>query len=369
MNKIYSACILAAIMLSACSGNGEQKTEEIVYQGNTVTVSNDSPILAKLKKESLTLKPFSNEFRTVGTVQAETGKFAEVHVPFDGRIIRSNVSLGSKVHAGQTLFEVSSPEFLEASKEYFQNVQNYEKANADYERKIVLAQHGIASQKELEEARVEAENARHDMEYAASTLKVYGTNPESAKMGQAMTIVAPISGEVVQNEVTVGAFTKADSDPLMTIADLHKVWINARVKEHFIGLVSSGGTAEIRSESDPDIVFRGEILNIGNLVDEETRSVQVVIACDNQDMKLKHGMFVSVHFLSEPKDAIVVPCTAVFLGEQSSFVYVCTEQDNVFQRRNVELGSSNDDKSEISIKSGLKPGEIIIAEGGLYLNN
>lgn len=361
--------MLAAIMLSACTGNVEQKAEELVYQGNTVTVNTESPILSKLKYESLSLKPFCNEFRTVGTVQAETGKFAQVNVPFDGRIVRSHVRLGSKVSAGQTLFEMSSPDFLEASKEYFQNVQNYERVKADYERKVVLAQHGIASQKELQEALSEAENARHDMEYSAATLKVYGTNPATMKMGQPMTIVSPISGEVVQNDVAVGTFAKADSDPLMTIADLKTVWINARVKEHFIGMVNQGGKAEIISESDSEVTKHGEIINVGNLVDEETRSVQVVISCDNQDLKLKHGMFVSVHFLSESQDAIVVPATAVFQGEQNSYVYVCTDQPNVFQRRQVELGSSNDDHSQICIKNGLKVGEKIVAEGGLYLNN
>ncbi len=369
MKKIISLNLIVAVLLAACANKAEQQQEEIVYQDNIVTVNSESPILTKLKYDTLSLQPFSNEFRTVGTVQAETGNFAQVNVPFDGRIVRANVRLGSKVAAGQALFEMSSPEFLEASKAYFQNVQNYEKAKADYERKVVLAQHGIASQKELQEARTEAENARHDMEYAAATLKVYGTNPATMKLGQPMTVVSPISGEVVQNDVTVGTYAKADGEPLITIANLKTVWINARVKEHFIGLVDEGGEAEIISESDSEVVRSGKIINVGNLVDEETRSVQVVIGCDNQDLKLKHGMFVSVHFLSEAKDAIVVPATAVFQGEQSSFVYVCTDQPNVFIRREVEVGASNDDHTKICIKGGLKEGEKIIAEGGLYLNN
>lgn len=367
--KYYAIMMMAAMLLSACAGKGEQPSPEITYTGNKVTVAAESPILNKLQYETVSLKPFTNEFRTVGTVQAETGKLAQVNVPFDGRVIRSHVKLGSKVNAGQPLFEMSSPDFLEASKEYFQSLQNYEKAKAEYDRKKVLTQHGIASQKDLQEAQVEAENARHDMEYAASTLKVYGMDPASVKMGQAMNVVAPISGEVVQSDVTVGAFTKADSDPLMTIADLHKVWINARVKEHYIGSVSEGGKAEIRSEANPTEMFTGDILNVGNMVDEETRSVQVIIGCDNQDLKLKHGMFVSVHFLSEVQDAVVVPATAVFQGEQHCFVYVCTGEQNVYERREVELGSTNDDNTEVCIKSGLKAGEKIIAVGGLYLNN
>lgn len=367
--KKYSAILMALLMLCACTKNAEQPTAEISNNGNTVTVSAESPILNKIKYETIALKPFCDEFRTVGTVQAETGKFAEVNVPFDGRVTRANVSLGAKVHAGQSLFELSSPDFLEASKEYFQNLQNYEKAKNEYDRKKVLSQHGIASQKELEEAFTELENARHDKEYSAASLKAYGTDASTMKMGQAMHIVAPISGEVVKSDLTVGSFVKADSDPMITIADLHKVWINARVKEHFINQVSQGGKAEIRSESDPDQLFEGQILNVGNLVDEETRSVQIVISCDNPELRLKHGMYVSVHFLSEAKESVVVPSTAVFQGEQRSYVFVCTSQPNVFERREVELGMSNDNNTEISIRKGLEAGERIIAEGGLYLND
>lgn len=361
--------MMAGLMLSSCGGSEEQPTAEVRYEGHVVIVDTLSPILTKLQTQTLQLRPFSSEFRTVGTVQAETGKFAEVNLPFDGRVIRQHVSLGARVRAGQTLFEVSSPDFLEASKEYFQNQQNYDKARADYERKQVLAQHGIASQKELEESFAELENARHDKEYSAAALRVYGTDPATVRMGQPMTIVSPISGEVVRNDVTVGAFIKGDSDPMMAIADLHKVWINARVKEHFIAQVSPGGQAEIRSESDPSTLISGQILNVGNLVDEESRSVQVIIACDNADLRLKHGMYVSVHFVSEPRPSVVVPMTAVFQGEQQCYVYVCTDRVNVFERREVKLGANNDDNTEVCIESGLAAGEQIVAAGGLYLNN
>jgi len=356
------------LLLCACSSNSEKTVQEVTYQGNVVTVANDSPILKKLKEERVALKPFCNEFRTVGTVQAEAGKFAEVNMPFDGRVLRGNVHLGSLVHAGQALMEVSSPDFLEASKAYLQNRQNYEKARADYERKKVLTEHGIASQRELEESLAELENARHDKECSAAALKVYGTDTTQMKMGQAMHIVAPIAGEVVRCDVTVGAYVKADSEPMIAIADLHKVWINARVKERYIGMISRGGTAEVRSESEPDTLHAGEILHIGNLVDEETRSVQVVVGCDNEDLRLKHGMYVSVHFLGEPKEMVVVPASAVFQGEQRSYVFVCTNEPNTYERREVEVGSANDANTEVCICRGLKEGERILAEGGLYLN-
>ena len=83
MIKLLSASAMAVVLLAACQGNAQQNTEEVIYQENNITVKESSPILTKLKYETIALQPFSNEFRTVGTVQAETGHFAEVNVPFD----------------------------------------------------------------------------------------------------------------------------------------------------------------------------------------------------------------------------------------------------------------------------------------------
>lgn len=360
---------LIVAVMSSCSGRTEAAAEEITCHLDTVTVSAGSPVLSKLIIEEALEEPFSSEFRTVGTVQAETGRFAEVCPPFDGRIMNSSVRLGRRVRAGETLFEMSSPDFLESSKVYFQNVRNYEKAKADQERQAYLHEAGIISQKELSEAAVAAENARQEMDASAAALRVYGVDPSDLKLGQPLKVTAPISGEVAFNRVTPGSFVRTDSEPLVTIADLGRVWVTALVKERFIGVVSKGGSVEIFTEADPDKPVFGTILNVGNLVDEETRSVQVVVSCDNSDMKLKHGMYVSVHFLSEPVNTVVLPSTAVFQGETSSFVYVCTDSDLSFVKRNVVVGQSSDDNTRICIENGLEPGEKVLVEGGLYLND
>lgn len=361
---------MACFLLSACKTVSEKNIQEITYHGDTVTVAAGSPILSKISTALIENEPFSSEFRTVGTVQAEMGHYAEVGVPFDGRISTSKVMLGSRVRAGQTLFEVSSPDFFETSKLYFQNVRSFETAKSSYERKKALHEAGVVSARELEEAFTEAENARQERAASEAAFRAYGMDPASMDPGQAMRIVAPIGGEVVRCNITPGAFIKADGEALLTIADLGKVWVTAQVKERFIGSVAKGGKAGIFTEADPETPIWGEVLNIGNLVDEQTRSVQVIVACDNADLKLKHGMYVSVHFISEAKEAIVVPSTAVFQGEKTSFAFMVMEEDgNVFLRRQVVVGESNDDNTMVRIVDGLHPGERIISEGGLYLNN
>lgn len=369
MTKIFIAVLPAFVLLSACGGNSEKTSEDILFRGDTVVVSTVSPVLSKLEFKTLDQEPFNNEFRTVGTVQAQNGHFAQVCVPFDGRILSSRAVLGKRVKAGDPLFEFSSPELMDICKQYLQAVKTYEKSRSDYERKMKLVEHGIVSRKEIEEAYAEKENAGHEVESAEASLKVYGIDPVSAGAGSSMNIVAPISGEIVMNNVTPGSYIKSDSDPVITIADLGKVWVTALVKERFIGSVSKGCKAEIFTEADPERGIMGDIQYVGDLVDEQTRSVQVVISCDNADRMLKHGMYVSVHFMSEPKPAVVVPSSAVFQGNDRNYVFVCTDKEDTFVRRYVLTGSDDDNHSRICITEGLESGERIIARGGLYLND
>ena len=48
---------------------------------------------------------------------------------------------------------------------------------------------------------------------------------------------------------------------------------------------------------------------------------------------------------------------------------VAPDVDNIFLRRKVTVGESNDDNTRAHIVQGLLPGDIILSEGGLYLNN
>lgn len=360
---------VACLLLSACKGGGEKAIEEITCQGDTVSVNATSPILSRIRTGVIKPEPFSSEFRTVGTVRAETGKYAEVGVPFDGRITEAKTMLGSSVRSGQTLFEVSSPDFFEASKLYFQNLRKYETAKSSYERKKALQDAGVVSLKDLEDAFTEAENAYQEKAASEAVFTAYGIDPVNMAPGQPMKIVAPISGEVVRCNITPGAYIKSDDESVVTIADLRKVWISAQVKERFIGTVRKGGKVKVYSEADPDNPISGTILNVGNLVDEQTRSIQVIVSCDNTDLTFKYGMYVSVHFLSEPREAILVPSTAVFQGEKMSYVYIVSETENTFLRREVIVGEEDADNARVSILEGLRPGETIVCEGGLYLND
>lgn len=365
MNKSIIILGVLCLLLASCKNNTpSDNAVEVNYQGDTVFVSEKSVINSKIKFQTVELKNFSAEFNTTGAVQAISGQMAEIAPLFDGRITKSFVKLGQKVNAGTPLFEMYSADFSETVKDYFQSLQTKKMKELNFQRQKDLVKNGVGIAKELEEAETDYEVALKDYENAVTNLRMLNINPNEISMGQALKVVSPIAGEVVQTNLVIGQYVKSDAEPLAIVAELSKVWVVAQVKEKNIGSIYADDRVEIRTDANPDKIVVGTISHISELLDEETRSVQVLIECENKDRKLKPGMFANVHFINSPKESIVIPSTALLQNEDKSYVFVQNSKGK-FIKRPVEAVTAN--QHNIVITSGLEAGEVIVSEGGIYL--
>lgn len=367
MKKIFFALALLLPVLPGCRRQAESVAEkDFVFSGDEVTILPASPVAEKLVITQLTPSGYEADFRTVGVVRPMEGRLAEVAVPFAGRITRALVHLGDWVRAGQPLFEMSSPEFYEAVRSYYENQVADRNAAASLQRREQMFEAGILSEREIEEARAEAQNARNAYRMSRMALSVYHVDLNRLEMGQPVTVTAPISGRVVACRLTPGQYLKEDADPVATIAELSRVWVSAQVREAQIGRVGQPGTrSEVLLDTAPDSPIEGRIVYVGEILDEETRSAEVMLECVNADRQLRPGMFVPVVFRSPQASALLIPVTAVFQGEQSRYVYV--EKGPLhFERRPVRVESAGDGR--LCVIAGLSEGERIISDGGIYLS-
>lgn len=80
-------------------------------------------------------------------------------------------------------------------------------------------------------------------------------------------ITAPISGRVIRKYLHSGEIiSKEMNTPLVAIADLTKLWINAEIEETDIGKVKIGQPVEIMSDAYPHKTFKGEVYRISDYV-------------------------------------------------------------------------------------------------------
>ncbi|MCC9074492.1 efflux RND transporter periplasmic adaptor subunit [Flavobacterium sp. F-65] len=357
--------LIATTAFTACGGKTEtNEKQNYSLQNDTIVVAPTSTIASKLKIGMATNEPYQSELITAGTVKAIPNFYAEIAPPFAGRVTKVYLKLGMKTQAGTPLFEMVSPDFIDAQKSFFQAKSAYQVAKLSLKRQQDLKHNGVGSQKDLEEAESNFEVNEKEYQNAVASLKIFGVNVHTLVFGQPLVITSPIAGEVIKNDVVMGQYIKEDDSPKAIITDLKKVWIAGQVKEKDIRFIHQLDGAEIQLASYPDKKIIGKIYHVDEIVDEATRSVQVLIECANEDHTLKPGMYVTVKFIDSPENTLFVPAKAVLQYNDKSFVLVQLEKGK-YIRRYVETGITN--KGKIAILAGLKPNEAIVSEGAFYL--
>lgn len=364
MKKYFLVLTIITVIFSCSRKSATTESSDYSVNHDTLTVSENSSITRKIETRVLKNCSYSYELSTSGTVQAIPNNYALIAAPFAGRITKSYVRLGQSVKAGDPVFEISSPSYYETGKAYYQTKEEMDLAYKNLTRQTDLLNKGVGVQKDLEEAEVNHALKKRDFENALASLKVYQVEPSELVLGQPLIVRSPINGSIVENNIVIGQYIKEDSDPVATVAELSKVWVAGQVKEKDIRYVNNLGEVDIRLIAFPEKIIKGRIYHIKSLIDEETRSVQVLIECDNSDRLMKPGMFVTALFNHNIENAIVISSKAIFQRDDASYVFVHL-QKNKYVKRKIDILTGNQDS--VLVKSGLAPGEEIIVNGGFYL--
>jgi len=363
MKLIILTCI---VLMASCSADKAGKEEKAVSNtGNSIIVQPDSPLAKKLTIKKLESELYSSEILTYGIVQAIPNNYAEIASPFAGRITKSFIRLGQKVAIDDPIFAISSPSFFEASKSYYQANQEMQLAEKNFKRQQDLNMNGVGIQKDLEEAEVDLALSKRDYENTIASLHVYKVVPENLVLGQPLIVRSPIHGEVVTNNIVIGQYLKEDADPIVSVADLNKVWIVAQIKEKDINSLHDSEEIEVTLSALSEVKIKGNLYHISELLDEETRSVQAYIECENVEHYLKPGMYASVKFIEKAKSNIIIPSSSVFQDEEQSFVFKRDGADR-YNKQAVEITGTSDGQF-LLVSSGIEVGDNIVTDGGYYL--
>lgn len=363
MKKIILAGIV--VLSAACQNIIEhQGANSYTLLGDTILIDDKSTLLRKLRIDTIKPEPYRTKLLISGIVRAIPNNYAEVASPFAGRITKSFVRLGQRVNVDSPIFEISSPSFFEAGKAYYQSKQEMQLAEKNLKRQKDLFDNGVGIQKDVEEAEVTFELAKRDFENCVASLSVYHVKSDELILGQPLIVRSPIQGEIVDNKIVLGQYLKEDAEPVAIVAELSKVWVAGQLKEKDIKSVHKSDEVEISLTGIPDIHFSGKVYHISEILDEETRSVQVFIECDNKDRNMKPGMYVTAQFSDSTGFSILIPVSSVLQMEDSCFVFLQVSRNKYIRRPVIIAGT---DTSLAIIKSGLKAGDKIISQGGSLL--
>ena len=169
-------------------------------------------------------------------------------------------------------------------------------------------------------------------------------------------LIADFAGKLGKREIAQGVL--GSESLIITLDDLKRIVIDIKVPENYVGVLKTGLKAEVTSSAYKKI-FNGKIETISSRIDPSTRSILSRIAVDNSDSEIIPGQLMTVKIIYDEIDQIGVPESAVTIQGNTAFVY--TVDNDVVQKRNIEIGKRNFGK--VSVLSGLNEGEVVIAEG------
>ena len=366
MKKTILPFAVFMIVLAGACRHGKVPMQQVNYilQGEEITIPDSSNLRSQIKLTRAVKEPYNLQLYSAAKIKAIPNKYAEIAAPFNGRIMQSFVQLGQDVNPGTPLFSIYSSDYTDAQKIFLQARQQYLLTEKDYKRQNDLLENGVGVQRDFETARTLFENSKSEFEKARSSIRIFGVDPDQMIFGEPLVVSSPIKGQVIKNSIVVGKYLTDNGSAIITVAEISSVWITASVKEKDIRFIQEGDITEARVIAYPDEKFNGRVYHIDEIVDEETRSINVLIECPNRAEMLKPGMYATVKFTERPVLTVFVPSTSLLQLNDKNFVFVQTKLGS-YKRQIVITGETLNGKTVVT--EGLEGNETIISEGGFYL--
>lgn len=359
-----AAVVMAAMLTSGCGGRTanadsiDPSKVQVEEAPDASIVEVDNP--GRFQLATVEQRPAWNELNATGVVQPDVTRTVQVLSLAAGRAIEVRARLGDFVQKGDVLARINSADLAAASADY-QKAQADEKlARRQLERAQLLYSHGAMAQKDLEIAEDTENKAQVDVKTSAEHLHVLGADPDHAS--SIVEVRAPISGVIVEQNLTGGTAVKSvDNSPnLFTIADMSRVWLVCDVYENNLSQVHVGDYAGIRLNAYPNVLLRGRVNNIGEILDPNTRAAKVRLELPNPRNLMRQGMFATATFRSKTQVMrTVAPSTALLRLHDKYWVFVPIGGRR-FRRTEVQAGAVQSDGMQ-ELLSGVAPAQQVVA--------
>ncbi|MFO0684663.1 MAG: efflux RND transporter periplasmic adaptor subunit [Sandaracinus sp.] len=377
--------VLLVLALGACHGSEPSSVAvRATAETTTITAPASTPAVARDVPATIELS---------GTLLADEESHVSPIVP--GRVVEVLVERGTVVAEGDPLVrlrdtdyrlqlssarasldqararlgmdEHGAPPAPDQTPEVLSAHAQMEMNDAALERAEGLAQRGVFTQAQLDEARARATSSRESYASALQNARASIAALSSAQtaLRQASTSVgesivrAPFAGEIASREVSPGEYVTAASH-LVTLVRTDPLRIEVQIPQERIFEVREGQSVEVRVDAT-DHVFPGSIRYISASVDATSRGlvVEAVIPNSDPEHRLRPGMFAHARILLGHTESMAsVPPSAVLTQAGVSRVFILRDGRVV----EAVVSIAERDADHVVISQGVSPGDVVATE-------
>ena len=172
-----------------------------------------------------------------------------------------------------------------------------------------------------------------------------------------VTVTSPVTGFVVERNYDAGAIP--GDLPIVVVADLRQMKLEAGVSELDAGRLRVGMKAQVQVQAKPGETFLGQLAAIAPEVDERNRHFKIDVRVPNESRALLSGMYATARIIEATRtNAVLVPKEAVTTRDGKRVVQK-VDGSTVSM---VEVTEGLTDGSRVQIVSGLAAGDLVLAD-------
>ncbi|HUZ71907.1 MAG TPA: efflux RND transporter periplasmic adaptor subunit [Stellaceae bacterium] len=363
MKRVWVA---VAFLVLACAGGVAYQTLLLPARSQTAsTVRRHSPavpvVVATVVRKSMPVR-----IDTIGTVQPIANVVIKSRI--DGYIDKVLIHDGQYVKGGDVMFRLDAraaqAQVLQAEASLAKDQAQLANAQRDVKRYASLVAKDFVSRQQYDTAvtTVQAFEAAVAVDQAAI---------QNAKVLLSYdTITAPIDGRVGAIAIKAGNSIKSNDLPLATINQIKPIYVGFALAQSELpalreAMARGPVAVTVVVPGDPGKPITGTVAFFDNSVDTASGTINVRARFANDDERLWPGLFLNVSVTTrDDPNAVVVPSTAVEVGQDGDYVFV-VKPDNTVASRPVTVSRAIGGESVIA--KGLAAGERVVVDGQLRL--
>ena len=288
----------------------------------------------------------------------------------DGYVGKWFVDIGDRVHEGQVLAQIETPDLdaeLAAARAQLKAAEAtvlVRKAETEFARTTYVrwrdSPQGVVSDQEREEKKAAYDSAVARQRSAAADAALAQAQVDKYQaLTQFKKVTAPYDGAITVRDIDIGnlvtAGSSASTTPLyvMTQNDPIRIFVDAP-QSAADDLLNTRAPVQVQTSAGVTREFDGRVTRTSQALNPQARTLRVEVDVPNSKGEFVPGMYVKVGFELPPRGLVQVPAAAMMFRASGPQVAVVDPTGRI-SFRNVTIG--RDDGSVVELASGVAAGD------------
>lgn len=334
-HSIISVAIVCATLVG-CNEKSQNTPSDIA-----------SPVSVSVLKKGSINQLINTTGNTVATYASELSNKVAGHYQLQiNPNTKQPFKLGDKVKKGQLIVRIEDQEYVNGIAIESKKLA-VEIAEQDQTKHEALYVKGGVTLTEMRNSKVSATNTRYSYDNALLQL-------------EKLKIVAPFNGVIVSLPHYTKGVEIAANQPIVEVMNYSKLYLDINLPESAIQYVKPNQPIFVTHYTLANDTIFGFVSELSPAISKETRTFQSKIIINNDDLKIRPGMFVKVDILVDKAEkAIIIPKEIIQTRHNRKFVYIIEKSTAVI--RDIQTGL--EDENNVEVTKGLKEEDNLVIKG------